>query len=481
MTKTGLVACSLASLVFVSGANPHVAQAQTIFADPAAGGLPPDQLQSDFGGGAPATDDAFSSASPDQSQITGNGDPAISDDTLTASEGRLNPAASKVDAGRTGSIGDDEAPGIRLGTAVFRPSLRQSLGHERTQTGQTKTSRTYSETELKGTLTSDWLRHQLRLEGSGLIQKNIAGTGSEDPRLNLNAELRLDVSRNTTATLDGGYNFQRESSTDPNSLSGASTQSPVHTFNAGISVEHDIGRLKGTLSADGLRSVYGDAKFSNGTTVSRSDRDANTGTLALRLGYQISPVLTPFVEGSISRTYYDQKTDSSGYARDSAGWKIRAGLEADFGEKLKGEISGGYEKMRYADARLDAISALSVDGSLTWSPQRGTDITLGTSTSIKPSTTAGTSGYVLRTFSASVSQEVTRRLVARLTGGVGFNDYDSASNSTDSRSITAGAGLTWKVSRYLDVTGDTTWQYDRYTSGAGYHAMTFMAGVTLKR
>lgn len=479
MAKTSLTLCSLTALTLAGCFASSTATAQTLSTDPSSIQTSSDLIQTDGSDTSTAVDDPYAATTDNQAQTLQDG--SLQDQTLLAPEGRQNTAISSVDERTTGSTDDDGAPGVRVGSFILSPSLRQSLGYESTQTGASKASRTYSETELKGTLTSDWSRHQLTVEGSGVFQKNIAGTGNESPEWNLDAALRLDAARDTTVTLNGGYNYQRESTTDPNSLTGASTQAPVQTFTGGVSVDRDFGRLKGTLSATASRAIYGSATYANGTTVSRSDRNANTGTLSLRLGYAVSPVLTPFVEGALTKTVYDQTTDSSGYARSSSGWTLRTGVEADFGDKWKGELSAGYDYNSYADSRLASIGTLAVDGSLTWSPLRGTDVTLGVGTSIQPSTTAGTSGYVLRTFTASVSQEITRRLVARLTGGVGFNDYPSGSSAPDSRSLTAGAGLTWSANRYVDVTGDVDWQYDSYTGSTGYHALTFMAGVTLKR
>ncbi len=486
MTNAGFVTCSRAALVLACAAIAVPASAQTA-------------VDSLYGSQTTTTDseslllpsDANATA---QSEAIGSTSTTAAttqtDDLLLTEEigntrataaSRLNMPTTSVDGTRTSSIPDDTAPGVRVGTFTFNPSLRQSLGYETNRSGGTSSGRSYLETELKGALTSNWSRHQLKVNGSGTFQKNLTGTGSADPTWSLDAELRLDAARDTTLTLTGAYKFAHESATDPNSVSGASTQSGVHTFSGGIKAEQQFGRLKGSLSANVSRSIYGPATFTNGTVLYQGDRNANTAGLALRLGYEISPAFTPFVEGSISRTSYDLGTDSSGYARNSQSWGLRAGFESDLGEKLKGEVSAGYKKTGFQDSRLASIAALTTDASLTWSPRKGTDINLGLSTGVNPSTSAGTSGYVSRAFTASLSQQVTRRLVARLSGGLTDNRYPAASASSNMMSWTAGAGLTWRASRYLDVTGNVNWQYDKYTSGSDYQSTSFIAGVEVKR
>ncbi|MBW8318640.1 MAG: outer membrane beta-barrel protein, partial [Rhizobium sp.] len=111
-------------------------------------------------------------------------------------------------------------------------------------------------------------------------------------------------------------------------------------------VEHDFGRLRGTIAADITRLQYSDAELSDGTTLSLSDRDRQTGELRGRIGYEISPALTPLVEVAIGKVTNDEKHDTSGNVRSDDTYSARGGIAADFGDKLKGELGIGYERQR---------------------------------------------------------------------------------------------------------------------------------------
>lgn len=403
--------------------------------------------------------------------------PAIDEDL-----GRVNLREGSVDGLRSSIDPDrDEAPGIALGTFTLKPSLSQTFNHETTKSGNSKESRSYLETGLKGTLTSDWSRHQLTVTGEGTWQHNVGGEGATEPTANLDAELRLDISNDTIGTLRAGYRFEREDSTDPNAISGASVQSGIDRYSLGAGIERDFGILRGSAKLDLERYVYGSAELSDGTELSLSDRDRNAGTVTARVGYELSPALIPFLEASVGKSVYDLRRDTLGFERSYDNYAGRAGVEVDLGEKLNGEIALGYETYRFKDNRLDDISGLTVDSSFNWSPQRGTIVTYGVSTGIEPSTTAGESGALVYALNSGLTHELRSSLVARLTNSLTFRNYPSGSASEDQKVWLAGAGLSWDMTRSLALTGDISYERTTQATGPSTNVAKIGVGLTLKR
>ncbi|MGE8105117.1 outer membrane beta-barrel protein [Allorhizobium sp. NPDC080224] len=394
-------------------------------------------------------------------------------------ETRLDdPTAARI---RRDALDAEDGTGIRLGSMILRPSISQKLGTEREKSGGVKANRTFSETGLKGTLTSDWSRHELNVGAEGAWQETLSGADNDKPRANIDARLRLDLADDTIATLSGSYSFSREDSDDPNAVSGARVQSGVNQFGTGLSVERDFGVIRGSIAGDFTRFQYSDAKLSNGSILERSDRDRNRYTLSSRLGYEISPALTPFIEGTIGRIDYDEAEDSSGYRRSADLYGAKAGVAVDLGEKLRGEIALGYEHQTFEDARLAELSAMTVDGNIFWSPRDGTSIDLSLDTSIDPSTTAGVNGATIHRVNAALSHDLRTNLVARLTGGTTFTNYDGNASASDTTAYLAGAGLTWKVNRYLDATADLAYERTNYKTGTDNSTVTALVGLTAKR
>jgi hypothetical protein len=397
-------------------------------------------------------------------------------------EGRDNLRTPPVDEIRPRlPLVSTDSPGIRLGTFVLRPSLTNSIGNETNRSQGNSVSRTYGQTELKGTLTSDWSRHQLTITGDGAYQKNISGEGQTDPSLEIDADLRLDLPAETTAHLTAGYALSRESATDPNAVLGAIDQSAVQTLSAGASLERSLGLLRGLAALDVSRSTYGDVTLSDGSKASVDDRDRNTATLRGRIGYELSPALIPFLEASIGRTVYDENRDARGYRRDAESLSGKAGVEVDLGEKLKGELGLGYKHVSFADARLAAIDAVVLDAAANWSPRRGTDITLGLATTVEPSFVAGQSGYINRALTLALSHELRANLVGRVNGGLVWRDYRPKGATADELVTTIGTGFTYGINRYVDLTGDISWERTTPDRGEDFDVLRAGLGLTLKR
>jgi hypothetical protein len=394
---------------------------------------------------------------------------------------RQNPREESVDNLDPKKAPDDDlTPGIAVGSFTFRPTLSETLGDERTRTGKNDTTRTYLQTGFKGSLVSDWSLHQLKIDAEGTWQKTMSGIPQDDPEGKIDAALRLDLSEATKANLKVGYSLEREDISAANAIANATNQAEVSTYTANAEITRDLGLIRGTAGIDFSRQTYGDAQLDNGKFVSQEDRDANTATLRGRIGYELSPALIPFLEASYGRTIYDNHKDTLGFIRDAELYAIKTGITADFGEKLRGEISTGYAIADFEDERLKSISAITFDGNATWSPQRGTDVELGLKTEIEPSTSAGASGDVAYTANAALTQAIIDTLSGRLTAATTWRDY-SLSTVPNQTVIDLGTGLTWGLSRSLDFNADIAWERTSQPGVPRSDVFTAGIGLSLKR
>ncbi len=412
---------------------------------------------------------------------------AVSADDLTPASNedylRLNQREPTIDGLRlrTDNPEYDRAPGIRIGTFTLRPSVSETINHEWRKDGDTKTSRGYLETGIRGTLTSDWSRHQLTVTGEGVLQNNISGEGEEEPRANVDAELRLDLWDETIARLRAGYSFEREDADDPNAISNAKNQSAVNTYRLGAAVERDFGLIRGSVGIDFDRRTYGDVELENGTNLSVKYRNRNTGVLTARVGYELSPALIPFLEASVGKSLYDLREDPLGFERSYQTYAARGGIELDLGEKLYGELGLGYETYNFEDERLGELRGLSVDGRLNWSPQRGTDVLFAVSTDLNPSTTPGDAGSIDYNLTNIITHQMRSDLVARLTNSLTLRNYPSNARSSDETTWRTGAGLTYDINRYLALTGDVSYERTTRDQGDTTDITRVGVGLTLRR
>lgn len=394
---------------------------------------------------------------------------------------RQNMRESTVDGLRTTTAdGRNDTQGVRVGSFILRPSLTETLGSERTTTGKDTTSRTYLRSGLRASLTSDWALHQLKIDAEGTWEKTLSGVRQDDPEAKINAELRLDMSDETTATLRAGYSLSREEIGDPNATANAVTQAEVNEYTASAEVTRDLGVLRTTAGLDFTRETYGDVTLADGVLVDQSARDNNEAVIRGRLGYELSPALIPFLEASYGRILYDQHVDGSGYVRDADLYAAKAGMELDFGEKLKGELAGGYTVADFDDAALKSISAATIDGNALWSPRRGTDVALNLRTEIEPTTTAGDSGSTAYTGTMVLSQVILENLTGQVSSGLTLRDYSNDKTPVQSV-VSLGTGLTWSISRSLDFNTDIAWERTEQQGVESTEVLRAGIGITLKR
>jgi hypothetical protein len=118
---------------------------------------------------------------------------------------------------------DPFAPvGMRAGSFVLRPSLEQGI--RATSNGDNSpsgSSSVLSETTLRLNAQSDWARHQATLDASGTLSKSISGQDVSEPQIDIQGNLRLDLTDQTTVNTGAGYRLRRESASNPNGVVGA--------------------------------------------------------------------------------------------------------------------------------------------------------------------------------------------------------------------------------------------------------------------
>ncbi|MBB1249886.1 outer membrane beta-barrel protein [Rhizobium sp. G21] len=404
---------------------------------------------------------------------------AAADAALRQDLGRQNLSEQTVDGLRARRPESEETPGIPVGAFTLRPTITGGAGFEREKSSDRTKTRSYLQTGLKGSLTSNWSEHELRIDTNGTWQKTLSGFKSDDPEGSINAALRLDISNDMIANLTAGYSLEREDIGDANAIDGATNQAEVATWTAGASITRDLGLIRGTLGVDFERETYGDATLSTGQRLDQSDRNQNTATLRGRLGYELSPALIPFIEASYGRMIYDNTRDGAGYLRDADLYAAKTGVEFDMGEKLRGEIGAGYTIADFKDGRLDQLSGLTINGDANWSPQRGTDVALGLKTDVEPSTSAGSSGSIAYTTDMALTQVIIEDLRGKLSAGATWRDYKSAAANQTVYDL--GAGVTWGISRSLDLTADVAWERSSQKGSAAQETLTGLVGLSLKR
>lgn len=394
------------------------------------------------------------------------------------------------DAGRVEPIeGIDPRPeedafaplGVRVGTFILRPSLEQGLtSTSNADLSPNGESAILSETTLRLNAVSDWSRHSASLDAYGNFRRSISGADYDDTSAGLDGVLDLDILEDLRGRATIGYERRPETASSPVVIEGTVSEPWRQTFSGSLGLAKDVGKARYGITGRVEHDDYGDAELQDGTILSQADRNATLATIVLRGGYEISPALTPFVEGEVGRRTYDETVDASGFRRSSDRLGLRAGVEVDLGEKLIGEVSGGWIRESFDDERLEAIEAPSVDASLTWSPERGTDVALAASTTIEDTTTAGESGSVVHGATVSVARRIRSDLTGTALARINYRDYSGSSDHD--LLLTAEVGATWWLNRYAGITGRLRHESQKSSiENRDYDANSVFLGLRLQR
>lgn len=376
--------------------------------------------------------------------------------------------------------------GIMVGDIKLLPSIEEDVGYATNPSflsGPTKGS-LYESTQGGLNLQSDWARDELRGSFTGGYTDYFHDHAANSPNANGVIDGRFDVSRDLSLDAEGRFNIATQtpgSVTLPTGVALSSNQRPlVETGGASLGGAQKFGDL--TLSLHGTldRTAYQNARLADGSLEDLASDDFDDWGLRARAAYQISPIVTPFVETVVDTRRYDSAIDFTGFARSSNGILARGGVTLALSNQLTGEASLGYGERQYKDPRLPDLHAPLVDASLIWSATPLTTVTLKTSTALADTTNAGDSGAVSRSYTVDVSHALLRNLTLGASAGYGTDVYAGAPlhDSIVNFDLHADYNVTRDI--VLRATASRA-QYVSSAPGSNYIANVFMLGLRLQR
>jgi len=376
---------------------------------------------------------------------------------------------------------DPYAPlGIRSGGFVLYPSLTGTIGYLGNTAGVGGgTGSAYGAVTSRFEMRSDWAEHEATLTFESGYRSYFDGVTADDPTLSIDASGRIDLNDDWSAALRGGYGFETQGIADPDFPAGVDRPPGVHTLAASTAVEGGNGVAVVALEGRLHRTMYEDGT-SGGVEVDQDDRTNTVLAARLRLGYQATASLVPFVEGDVSRRLYDQTVDNDGLMRSGFGYAYRAGLAVDRGPILAGEVAVGYATATFDDPLLAALSALTFDGSLVWSPSVLTTVTLAGATTLNPSADPASSGSIVVDGAVDVAYAWRRNVTVEGSAGVRHERFQGTGQvDTGYR---AGVGATWRANRWLRLAGVYAHEWLVSTvPGRGYQTDSVRVELTAQR
>ncbi len=326
---------------------------------------------------------------------------------------------------------------------------------------------------------SDWVRHSLRIAAAGDF--TLYAHEEEFDRMSYNADsrLRLDVRRSTTLTFDGHYDLSQTSSSDVEVPNNAVGQRTDQDFSVRAALAHRFNRLEATVRTGATWQLYGDVDLAGGGVESNSDRNYVQPIAALKLGYEISPTIIPFVEGGYTPRIHQDRVDRNGFRRDSQGGFLRLGAAINFSEIWEGEAALRVDARNYDDPRLKSQAVVGFDANLAWHPTRLTTVRLTGETGLNESLLEGVAGVPTYDVALELEHALRENLLASSLFGFSYSDYPGSGRDEWTTEYTFDLAYIIRRDMELNWTYEFTWQ-DSDVPSDGYVENRFTAGVRFR-
>lgn len=260
---------------------------------------------------------------------------------------------------------------------------------------------------------------------------------------------RLDITGDNN--IDANFNVSRlhdtrDDSEDAAGIEGSRRPVRYMNYNAGLGYNQlfrDITfRVGGDFSRQNYRQGAGSAN--------QNERDLNTYTGTLRVGYNVSPRINTFLQGTYGVQRYDSSRDTDGFKQDSEVYGGAVGVATNFTDLLFGDAYVGYTVQTFDESSFSDESGLAYGLGLTWLPTKLTTVGLSGRGGFQPTSNTGASTNLQHTVGLTVEHELLRQVLIGARAGYQRDDYQGDDNTTDNR-IDLGADIRYLINRHFSV------------------------------
>ena len=321
-------------------------------------------------------------------------------------------------------------------------------------------------------------RDQTTLSTGGEFSVDTSGTTRIDElRLGGSSAYDLDQWSKLHGSLDLSLT-QLEA--DDNSLPSGTAVGPTEiTGTAQGDASRNLGRFDVTGRLEGQRFIEGPTTLKDHTIVDNSDQSYWLGLAGLRVGYEMSPLLSVFIDGSESYQKYDAASPSIGKFFDGRTSELRGGLSYNLPGTLTAEASAGRAWYDYTDPTLHDQPGWVYDASVSFTPDETVTVGGAFNTTIGPSADTDGDTDIAYTLTGNASYKVNPWLTLR--GATSWDWTHTVGNGDIDSDYSAGVGLDLQTSRHVVWSADYLFTHNAPAQSPVETIHTVTVGVTLKR
>ncbi len=318
---------------------------------------------------------------------------------------------------------------------------------------------------------SDWDVHALGLGAVATIVRYRDESNADYEDFSANANGRLDISEDVAASSFVEWARLHEDRGDPNTVQAEGDSIEFNRFTRRLALDYQGSPVFGRVSGEWTTFNYHDNNDFN-----FDDRDYEFYEARLRVGTEVTPSISLFVEPGYNQRVYDGR-DDFGFDRDSQGYDVRAGATYDVTAVTFLEAFAGYYRQEYDDPRFATSNGFGFGVEAIWNPNDVTTVTGRISRTVRETAIEDVSGIRDTGVDLRVDYELLDNLVASAHGSVHGEHFHGTGRDDDVRLF--GGGLTYFVNPYLQAGLDYTFgERNSHVDGEGYRFNAVTARLT---
>lgn len=287
------------------------------------------------------------------------------------------------------------------------------------------------------------------------------------------AATRLGLDENTALEGSVDLSYAQLAANDSDLPANTAVAPYEITGDAAGSATTRMGAFDLTARAGARRFIDGPTTLADNTVIDNASQSYWRAGGGLRAGFEISPLVTVFADGSVTAQAFDAPSSTLLVPLDNRVYELRGGATFSPNALVSAEISAGRVWLDYSAGSLADAGDWVYDASVEFRPDETMTLRAGLATSIGPSDVVAGDTDVAYALTASASYGVNPWLLLR--GNAAWTGTNTLAAGTFGSSYSAGLGFDLATSAHTVWTGDYAFAH----KGTDTHTVT--VGLTIRR
>lgn len=297
---------------------------------------------------------------------------------------------------------------------------------------------------------------------------------------NVNASANHVINRDTNITAGANLSLNQASLNDPMIADSIMTTPVTVSGDANVALAHRFGKLNGEIRASYARSTSGETQLIDETWQDNSPLDNTNIGAGLRLSYELTPIITAFVDGSVNRNIFDNDSLILLASQSSTSYALRAGLSGNWKDVITAQVSAGLGNIKYDSDILEDVPTTLLDANITYRNGKGLDINASFTSDVRPADPSSlVSTRVSYATMLMANYQINDWLVGRASVGAGWAQNIGLPDIE--RSFSAGVGADYILNKQTNISADYSFGTLETEALGKRESHRFELGVTFSR